>query len=525
MEKRRALRYPIGEQSFEQLRKGGYVYVDKTAYIEKLIDKSKYYFLARPRRFGKSLLLSTLKCFFEGRRDLFSGLHIETMDWDWEKYPVLYLDFNNQLYRTDGEELPELLDRFLSRYETLYEVDKTSDNPSFRLEDIIRAASVKTGREVVILVDEYDKPLVQTLHDPEKMETYRETLAALYSNFKSSADHIKLVVMTGVSRFGKLSVFSDLNNLRDLSFSEDFAAICGITEEEVRQCMMEGVEEWGERRRMTPEEAMALLKEWYDGYHFCENCPDIYNPFSLFSALENKALGNYWIDTGTPTLLVEELKRTHTDLEELMHTECNQSQLQGLDMANINPVALFYQTGYLTIKAYDEFYQIYTLGVPNNEVRQGLLDFILPYYANLGQAQPMTIVMRMHRALSGGDAEGFMSELSAFFAGISYELKMHEETNVQNALYILFHLLGLKAEVEYRTSNGRIDILLRTGSYIYIIELKYDHPAQEALDQIERKGYHLPWATDHRTIYAIGLSYSSAKRSLSGWKIKRLNRP
>lgn len=515
-------KYPIGQQSFEILRKLGFLYVDKTKYIERLLEEGQYFFLSRPRRFGKSLFLTTLKAFFEGKRELFKGLYADTMDWDWEKVPVLHLDLNTQWYREDGD-LEELLEIFLRQYEVEFDVESPKVSFSQRLGLLIKAIYSKTGQNVVILVDEYDKPLVNTLHDRRRFEHYRELLGALYSNFKSSAEYIRMVFMTGVSRFGKLSVFSGLNNIRDISFSDRFAAICGITEEELLTDLREGISSLAQYEGLTYEEEVSQLKKWYDGYHFSMRCPDIYNPFSLLNTFANQYYSNYWISSGTPSLLVEQLKRTNADLQRLTHTICKQSDLEGLDIDNLRLLALFYQTGYLTLKSYDPASRTFTLGLPNYEVQEGFMKYILPFYASMHSDEVSGFVERLRHDLGNGEVEDFMDQLQSFFAGVSYDLHMEEERNLQNALYILFTIMGVTTQVEYRTSNGRIDILLTTNNFVYIIELKFNRTAKEALDQIKGKRYSLPWKTGSRTVIGIGINYSSHLRNIDEWKSEILH--
>ncbi len=346
------LKYGIGEQDFRLLRKAGCVYIDKTQYIENLISSgSKYYFLARPRRFGKSLFLSTLQYFFEGHKELFSGLKINSSDWDWECYPVLRLDLNTDKYVDEGM-LEPVLDTLFRKWEEKYEVEKIADNDSQRFKRIIEAAHKKTGREVVILVDEYDKPLIGNLNKSKHFEHYRAKLASLYSNFKSSAEHIRLVFLTGVSRFSKLSVFSDLNNLKDITFSDEYADICGITESEMLATLKKGIEVFAEKNSISFEQAFRQLKNNYDGYRFGLTGSEIYNPWSLLNSLDESKIGEYWNETGTPTLLAEALKRVSADLEKTFSSNCTESDLKGLDFLNPNPIALLYQTGYLTFKSY-----------------------------------------------------------------------------------------------------------------------------------------------------------------------------
>ncbi len=510
------IKYPVGQQSFEQLRKGNFLYVDKTRFIDMIINGVQYYFLGRPRRFGKSLFLSTLKCFFEGKRDLFKGLYIDSIDWNWQPHPVLYLDLNIVKYQDEGE-LDNLIEDRLQQWEEIYGVTPKVPNHSVRLSNVIKAAYEKTGKEVVILVDEYDKPLVNNLNDRKRFDMFRAELASLYSNFKSSAEYIRLVFLTGVSRFGKLSVFSGLNNISDISLDIRFASICGITEHELVEKFEEGISDLSLTYEQTREDIISLLKKRYDGYHFARISPDIYNPSSLLDTFTKKSFSNYWIQSGTPSILVEQLKRTHTDLQELMDVEAGENALSGLDLDSVSPVALFYQTGYLTIKEYDQRGRIFRLGIPNDEVKEGMLEYILPFYANLHKEDSRLFAYKFVREMEEGKVEEFMKRLTSMFAGIPYEMKIDMEHDVRNALFILFTLVGMDVNAEVRTSDGRIDILVRTDKYVYIMELKYDKSAKEALDQIKRKEYHLPWSIDNRTVIAIGINYSSAKRRIDEW--------
>lgn len=518
MEKR-MVKYPIGQQSFVRLRTENFIYVDKTCYIEKLLTGSKYYFLGRPRRFGKSLFLSTLKCFFEGKRELFKGLYIDSADWNWEPHPVLYLDLNNQQYKEENN-LDILIEDFLSTREREYGLQPSQQDHSIRFAGLIRRMYETTGKGVVILVDEYDKPLVNNIHNRQRFEMYRDKLATIYSNFKSSADYITLVFLTGVSRFGKLSVFSGLNNIHDISFLPQYAAICGITEEELLSNFKHGIEELGEESCNSFDEVVSMLKRWYDGYHFAEKSPDIYNPFSILHVMADKYYDNYWISSGTPTLLVEQLKRTDSDLTKLLNIRCSRNALRGLDIDNITPESLFYQTGYLTIKHYDPQRQLYRLGLPNIEVKQGFFEFLLPYYSNMNNSDVRTFVFDFLDEMEEGLVDAFMKRLESMFAGIGYDMHFDEERNVQNAFLILFSLIGLNVDAEVKTSDGRIDILVRTKDYVYIMELKYDGTPEEALQQIERKEYALPWAIDGRKVVEIGINYSSKKRRIDGWKVR-----
>ncbi|MDE7159306.1 MAG: AAA family ATPase [Muribaculaceae bacterium] len=376
-------KYGIGQQDFRVLREDGCVYVDKTSYIERLLGGgSKYYFLARPRRFGKSLFLSVLRYFFEGRRELFEGLYIDRVPREWKEYPVLSLDLNANRY-AEPDKLDGVLDYLFHQWEEKYGLEVRNGDPGVRFKAIIEGAHSRTGLPVVILVDEYDKPLVGNLNNPENFEHYRSRLASLYSNFKSSAEHIKMVFLTGVSRFSKLSVFSDLNNLNDITFSDEYADICGITEGELLSNFGRGIRELGEVLGETYEETVKSLKANYDGYRFAAMGSDIYNPWSVLNCLEQRRISNFWNETGMPTIIAESLKRMDEDLENLLDTYCSEDDLKGLDLLNPSPTALMYQTGYLTIKEYNQKFNRYRLGVPNNEVKEGLFNILLPYYVTI----------------------------------------------------------------------------------------------------------------------------------------------
>lgn len=514
------IKYPIGQQYFQRIREDGAVYVDKTMYIDRIAHgSSEYLFLARPRRFGKSLFLSTLKCFYEGRRELFKGLAVDSMDWGWEKYPVLHLDLNGNEYSGQGE-LDSALANYFRKWEKEYDVEVSDDNINVRFRNIIEGAHRHTGRRVVILVDEYDKPLVGNINRKEMFGHYRGRLQSLYSNFKNCGEHIQLVFLTGVSRFSKLSIFSGLNNLLDITFLDEYADICGITQEELSKYFRAGIETMAIRYRKDYDGMLADLKHNYDGYRFSERGSDIYNPWSILNAFNANRIVNFWNQTGIPTLIGEILRKRNVDLKKyLTETVCSYNQLNGLTLDTVDPLAMLYQTGYLTIKGFDPNYDRYTLGIPNREVKEGLMDMLLPFYADLRHEDAEAYVWRYVDLLDAGDAEGFMRELRSFFAGITYELKMDDENNFQNAFYIFTSLLGLKVKAEDRTSDGRIDLEIETSGYIYLIELKYGGTPEEALRQIESKGYGVKFGTDPRRLIRIGANFDPETRRIGGWVI------
>lgn len=513
--------YPVGQQDFSVLRTDDALYIDKTAFVEKIVrSKTKYYFLARPRRFGKSLFLSTLRYFFEGRRELFRNLHVHRMEWDWASYPVLYIDLNAEKYQEPGV-LDSVLGKLFARWEAEYGVDTVADTLSLRLQNIIEAAHKTTGRQVVILVDEYDKPLVGNLGMDANFEAYRSKLASVYSNFKSSAEHIRLVFMTGVSRFSKLSVFSDLNNLMDITFSDYFADVCGITERELLDNLHDGVQQLADKRGVGFEDACALLKKNYDGYRFAPEGSDIYNPWSLLSAMKELRVAQYWNATGAATIVAETLRDADVDIERILTGRWTLDDLAGLDLRGADPTALLYQAGYLTLSDYDPATDTVGLRVPNEEVKKGLFkDLMEVYLKDVKGGTVKDVIYGINSSIRQGRPEELMNSLTAYFAGIPYDLKVENENNFHNAFYILLSLIGIDAKAEEHTSDGRIDILITTPEYVYVIELKYDGSPQEALQQINEKCYALKFAADGRRVFKIGVNFSSLHRRVDGWEIK-----
>ncbi len=517
-------KYAIGQQNFRILREDECVYVDKTMYIAKILDsKQRYWFLARPRRFGKSLFLSALEYFFKGDRELFKGLYIESFNWAWEANPVLRLDLNVEKYKDQGL-LDGVLNNYFYKWEQEYDVEVTEGSFSIRFQNIISAAHKKTGRKVVILVDEYDKPLVNNLNKDDNFEHYRAKLASVYSNFKSSAEHIQLVFLTGVSRFSKLSIFSDLNNLNDITFDNDFADICGITKTELLENFQSGIANLAKEMDLTFQEACEQLKKNYDGYKFARKGSEIYNPWSVLNCLSKREISNYWGRTGQPTILAEAMHNFDEDIESLLNAQCDAMTLHGFDLSNISPLAMLYQTGYLTIKEYDPETQLYTLGIPNREVTDSLFKELLPLYVKVKRGgDSETVVQNIIKSLLLGKPEQLVKNLDIFFAGIPYDMKMENENNLHTAIYILLTLIGIKVETEVHTSDGRLDILVKTPKYIYIIELKFDRSAEEAMAQIIEKNYALPYHNDQRSIFLIGLNYSSKTRHLDSPLIQIYN--
>ena len=512
------MEYPIGIQDFEELRKNGCVYVDKTDLIYKLVEEGKYYFLSRPRRFGKSLLISTLEVYFRGRKEFFEGLRIMELETEWAEYPVLHLDLNTKKYENKSS-LEAILNMHLEIWESKYGDEKKDRSSEERFMYVIRNAFEKTGKQVVILVDEYDKPLLQAIGNEALQDDYRNTLKAFYGALKSMDRYIKFALLTGVTKFGKVSVFSDLNNLRDISMLKAYESICGITEEELYSVFEEDIRALGKANNMTEEETKAELKEKYDGYHFNEECVDIYNPFSILNTFANRKFGNYWFETGTPTYLVKLLKKNKSSIEELDGIEIDGKMLESIDTTSHNPIPVIYQSGYLTIKGYDKVFETYILGYPNKEVEKGFINFILPFYATLKNKNSGFEIKSFVKEIERGDTDAFMKRLQSFFADTPYELVRDLELHYQNVMFILFKLLGFYTQAEYHTSEGRIDMVVKTHDYIYVMEFKLDGTAEEAMQQIESKDYPLPFKCEGRKLVKLGVNFSNEKRNVERWVV------
>ena len=511
--------YPIGIQNFSEIRQHGYVYVDKTALMYKLLSEGKYYFLSRPRRFGKSLLISTLEAYFLGKKELFEGLAVADLEKDWVEYPVLYLDLNTEKYDSI-EVLNNKLSGSLKLWEDQYGRNESEKSIPMRFEGVIRRAKEKTGRNVVILVDEYDKPMLQAIGNEELQKAYRDTLKSFYGALKSMDGCIRFALLTGVTKFGKVSVFSDLNNLNDISMDHRYYDICGITEEELYRYFEKEINELAQANNQTYEQACQQLKLDYDGYHFTYDTPGMYNPFSILNTLSKQRYGSYWFETGTPTFLVELLQKTDYNLEEMANVEAD-SDMLGSIFNNDNPIPVIYQSGYLTIKDYDSRFGIYKLGFPNREVEDGFMKYLLQHYTSKNNTSSAFEISRFIADIESGNAEGFMQRLQSFFAGTKFDQIAKDTENwFQNVVFIVTTLCGLYIEAEHQTSNGRIDLVMKTDKYIYVMELKYDGTPEEALRQIDDKGYALPWQSDGRKVIKVGANFSSELRRLSGWVIE-----
>ena len=515
---------PIGIQDFESIRKDGYLYVDKTEYIYELVHGGKPFFLSRPRRFGKSLFLSTLKAYFEGRKELFEGLRIielEDKNKDaWQEYPVFYIDFNKKNFKEDSA-LETVLDEHIRNWEATYGDERSDRSLEERFRYCIERAVEITGKNAVVLVDEYDKPLLEGA-DEAMVEHNKAVFKGFFSTLKSYDRYLKFVFITGVTKFSKVSIFSDLNQLRDISLSAEYAEICGITETEIKENFAPEVQIMSRALGIEEDECLSKLKRMYDGYHFHQGAKGVYNPFSLLNALVEKEFGMYWFSTGTPTFLIDKLKESGFDAKQFTTDEYyeEESSLTDYRMDNENPAPLFYQTGYLTIRGYDAEFRSYALGYPNEEVRYGFLKSLAPYYLCAEKTSRPLDVRNFVKDIRKADTDSLRDRFTELFARLPYPNDERQvEQNFQNVVYIVFMLLGQYTNAEVHSAKGRADCTVETDDYIYIFEFKRDSTTEEALKQIEDMGYAKAYAADTRKLIKIGANFDSKERNLDGWKV------
>ena len=526
---------PIGVQSFDNIRNRGYVYVDKTQYIRDLLQ-GQVYFLSRPRRFGKSLLLSTLKAYFEGKKELFKGLFLERGEPElaaaqgreaWQKYPVLHLDLNTGEYK-NAEELKSVLVYHLHQWEELYGKSTSEDTLTLRFAGILRRAYEQTGQQVVFLVDEYDKPLLQSVNNPDLYEQFRSLLYAFYSNIKTNDQYIRFVFLTGVSRFGKLTIFSGLNNLKDLSMEKQYSGICGITETELVSNFAPELKALAAELELSYEDTLAELKKRYDGYLFTGKGEHVYNPFSILNVLDSKELGDYWYATGTPTFLVRYMREQNFFLPDLEgEVRLDAAGLKTSPLTTKDPIPILFQTGYLTIREYQSDLGVYRLGFPNEEVRYGFLKNLLQGYSenvlNSGVA-----IAKFLEAIRAGDVDVFITHLKAIIGGIPYntikENETYHERDGEVAVYLVFSLMGQFSQTEVHCPGGRADAVVHTVDAIYIFEFKIEKSStpEEALAQIEERGYANRYLDAKKKIVCIGVTFDPETRNIGAWKMKSL---
>ena len=505
--------------SFPRLREANAVYIDKTALIHKMVYADDAFFLSRPRRFGKSLLVTTLEAYFQGKKELFQGLEIEKIEQEWKKFPVLRFDMSGVKF-TSPNDLQQLLDNTLGKYEHLYDIPSNPELlPGIRLKDLIVRARTQTGEKVVVLVDEYDAPLLDTVVDDENFQTMRTMLRSFYSPLKESGEHLRFVFLTGITKFSQLSIFSELNNLNTITMNDEYSTICGITEQEIRKFLSQEVKNLAAAYSVDFEEMMLKLKEKYDGYHFSRNCPDIYNPYSLLRCLQHKNLDNYWFSSGTPTHLTELLSNFRLKPEDLEGFYASQTSFDTPTEYAETPIPVLYQSGYLTIKDYDD--GEYVLGFPNEEVRIGFLEGLMPYYSRLGSDENSLFIRTFNRALKNHDIETAMQEMKKFFAKIPYNAEKQDENHYKTIFYLVFTLItAFNTRTEQCTANGRIDLLVETRDAVFLFEFKLHGTAEEALRQIDEKGYAIQYENGSKKLYKIGACFDEELRTLKNWVVK-----
>ena len=527
---------PIGGQDFSDLRRNGFIYVDKTHFVADLVSASKYYFLSRPRRFGKSLFLSTLKAYFEGKKESFEGLYLEK--WEeaqaaqegreaWQQYPVLYLDLNAKNYES-RENLENVLDRHLSIWENKYGVKEKRVDLEDRFQSLLRYIYETTHQQVIVLVDEYDKPLLLTLEEglEDLNNEYRRILKGFFAVLKSGDPYLRFVFLTGVSRFSKISLFSDLNHLNDISLNRDYSSVCGITEEELKSNFQPEIKALSESEQLTYEETLEKLKQTYDGYLFIDGGEHVYNPFSLLNVFSDRMFFDYWFQSGTPTFLVQYLKKAHFYLPDLENNvEIDLSSLNNFKVDVGSPIPILYQAGYLTLKSYNRRSGLYSLGYPNNEVKYGLIRNLLPSYSNLDETKVQRFVWQFYEKVCSGDVASFMQVISDLLANIPYSSDSKDdvrwrEQNYQIAVALIFQFMGMYTQTEVYSAKGRADCVVYTEHIIYIFEFKLwsAGTAAEALAQIQEQEYYKPLRLQGKKLVLIGTSFDEEKRNIKEWK-------
>ena len=522
-------KYPIGIQTFSEIIRGGYVYVDKTDLVWQLQNYAKYVFLSRPRRFGKSLLTSTLDSYFRGEKELFEGLKIMELEKEWNQYPVIRLDLSRAKGQETAADLRARLLHILGDYAGLYGKDSAETTPGALLEGIIKRASKQTGCQVVVLIDEYDAPLLEVLHETETLDAKRRVMQEFYQPLKASDAMIKFCFITGITKFSQLSIFSTLNNLTNISLLPQFAAICGITAEELYEQLSIDVRRLAEAYECSEEVMEQKLKARYDGYHFSYKSPDIFNPYSLLSAFAHENIANYWFETGTPTFLIRMMRHFKFDITNMDGIEATDYSINRPTEAMTTMVPLLYQSGYLTIKDYDREGQIFTLAIPNQEVRIGYADGLLPVYSGLeGEDVQAGFALKFWRALKQGDINLAMQEMKSYLASIPYvegfKQKLAEAATAEGfyeyTLYLIFSMLNVYVRTQVKCAGGRADMVVWMPDTTYVFELKLRGTAQEAMNQINDRDYAIPYNTDGRRVVKVGVLFSIDSRTIEDWTIE-----
>ena len=518
MEKKQLKRLPVGIQTFSEVIGLDCLYIDKTEYVWNMIHLSKYIFLSRPRRFGKSLLISTLQAYFEGRKDLFKGLFIETVEKEWTAYTVLRIRIASGKHM-EKYQLERYLGSPLSEYEEKYGITNPATDNNVRFMALIQAAYRQTGKKVVVLIDEYDAPLLDVVHEEKTLPELRNVMRNFYSPLKDCDPYLQFVFLTGITKFSQLSIFSELNNLTNISMDEEYAAVCGITKEEVLTQMHDYIVRFSEANQLTNEETVEQLAQQYDGYHFTWPSPHIFNPFSLLNALARNRIDNYWFASGTQTFLIEMLRKFNVVPSAISQMQVLSSAFDAPteNMSSITP--LLYQSGYVTIKDYDRASRLYTLDIPNGEIRVGLMESLLPNYVERRTEAGNTTIAKMYLALLKDDLDEMFSLLQAYLLTVPYCENANSEGHYQQLLYVIFSLFGRYVEVEVRTPTGRVDMVMKTGKAIYVIELKLNMSAHAAIKQIDLKDYPSKFSLTGLPIVKVGINFDPERRTIGDWSV------
>ena len=524
MENKTLKRLPVGIQTYSEIVDRNCLYIDKTEYICKMMEVSKYIFLSRPRRFGKSLLVSTLQAYFEGRKDLFKGLYIESVEKEWTEYPVLKFSMASGKHM-EKEQLERYLLNILEENERRFGLSSDSKDPNVRLKNLIFNVYEKTGKKVVVLIDEYDAPLLDVAHEEETLPVLRNVMRNFYSPLKDSDPYLHFLFLTGITKFSQLSIFSELNNLKNISMMPEFAAICGISKTEVEDQMADYLDDFAAHNQLTRQETMDALKRQYDGYHFTWPSPDIFNPFSLLNALQDRALKSYWFESGTTTFLIELLRKYGNDFTDIKEVEASACDFDAPTESATNIVPLLYQSGYLTIKAYNSEFDYYTLGIPNREVRIGLTRSLIPAYITPNTLVVNNTARRMAQLLAKEDIDGALTLLQQFLLTVPYCNEANSEGHYQQVFYIILTLVtGYFTDVEIHTPRGRIDVVMNTGKTIYLFELKLNKSAEVAMQQINAKNYASKYSLNGLPVVKVGINFDAEKRTLGEWQVSSINK-
>ena len=511
---------PLGVQTFEKIIEENLLYIDKTQYIYSLVQNYKYVFFNRPRRFGKSLLVSTLRSYFEGKKELFKGLAIEKLETEWTEHPVLHFDMSTAKHM-DKETLEQELSGKLSDYEKIYgKSDPGKTKLNQRLESLIVNAYEKTGRQAVVLIDEYDAPLLDVVHEDKQLPQLRQVMRNFYSPLKACDPYLRFVFLTGITKFSQMSIFSELNNLKNISMMPEYAGICGITLEELQTKLTDYIDALADNLNLTREQAVQLLGKRYDGYHFSWPSPDIFNPFSLLNALSDKRVDSYWFASGTPTYLIEMMRKFGVAPSQIGPTEAMASAFDAPTERMTSLIPLLYQSGYLTIKDYYEEDNIYVLDIPNKEIRIGLMESLLPSYVQGGFNAGLVTVSKMNRALRQGDLDGMLRLLQQYLLTIPQCDNTNYEGHYQQLLFVIFSLLGEYVDVEVRTATGRVDMVMQAFGKLYLFELKLNRSAAAAMQQINLNDYPARFSQCGLPIVKVGINFDTATRTVSDWVIE-----